>query len=119
MAFPQGATQDQIQEMQLIEMRETAQQLVKLALTCFDHCVHDMNHRRLSNEEGQCADLCIQKFIRFNQRTMGLLSESMMRKQEKMMKDAEEEMKKQNAQIAGNSSATNEQIGENSTDSNR
>jgi len=42
----------------------------KLSEACFNRCIINLNHRKLSSEESLCADLCVQKQMNCNNRAV-------------------------------------------------
>jgi len=46
-----------------------------LTETCFNHCIVDLNHRELINNEDTCIHNCIDKHINSNRRAMTVFTD--------------------------------------------
>merc|ERR1711962_115690 len=66
----------------------------KLSEACFNSCIINLNHRKLTAEEVTCADLCVQKQMNFNNRAVGTFMVEQPKITEKRMADAEAEANK-------------------------
>ncbi|KAL4230727.1 Tim10/DDP zinc finger [Mactra antiquata] len=70
-------------------MRDFLELYNKLTEMCFLKCVSNFNNIKLSKDEGSCVGVCVDRYVKYNQRLMMTFMEYQNAKQEAAIKEME------------------------------
>lgn len=71
---------------QLKQFKDFISNFNKLTEQCFTDCIFDFTNRTISNKEDSCANNCVEKYLKMNQRISQRFQEAQMLMNENLMK---------------------------------